>query len=62
MSIQPEGENFRDAVRWISCERQDHPDMPLIKLIDKASIKFNLSPIEADSLSHILSNPTECEE
>jgi hypothetical protein len=54
MSIPPEGENVRKAVRWISAERQDHPERPLAGLIDKACLMFNLSPLEADTLARTL--------
>ena len=54
MSITPEGENVRRAVKWICAEREDHPDMPLFKLIEQAGINFNLTPLEEDSLGRIL--------
>ncbi len=54
MSIPPEGENVRKAVRWISAERQDHPEQPLAGLIDQACLMFNLSPLEADTLARTL--------
>ena len=54
MSIVPEGENIRRAVKWICAEREDHPETPLTRLIEKASIQFNLTPLEEDSLDRIL--------
>ena len=50
-TIQPEGENLRKAVKWISEERKYGPDKKPLKLIEEACLKFNLSPVEAEYLS-----------
>ena len=50
MSILPEGEQLRKAVRWISEEREFRENAVLSKLIEEASIKFDLSPADADFL------------
>ena len=50
MSILPEGEQLRKAVRWISEERQTRENANLAKLIDEACIKFDLSPADTDFL------------
>ncbi len=49
-NIEPQGEDIRKAVKWISEERKDHPETNLQKLIDQACTKFDLSPAEADYL------------
>jgi hypothetical protein len=49
-TIQPEGEYLRKAVKWISDERQYGADKTLIKLIEEASLKFNLSPLDQEYL------------
>ncbi len=54
MSIQPKGEHIRNAVKWISEERTYHPETPLTKLLENASIKFNLSPLEVDWLERFI--------
>lgn len=54
MTIQPEGENVRKAVRWISAERQERPATAITELIDRACLAFNLSPIEADALVRLM--------
>ncbi len=51
MSIQPQGEDIRRAVKWISEMRQSEPDTDTRKLVEQACIKFNLSPIDAEYLS-----------
>lgn len=53
-TIQPQGENLRNAVRWISAARQDDPKAPVSKLIDQACIAFNLTPAEATYLEQFL--------
>jgi hypothetical protein len=50
MSILPEGEQLRRAVRWISDELQEKKDANLAKLIDEACVKFDLSPTDAEFL------------
>ena len=50
MTIQPEGEDLRKATKWISGERLNNPGAKLKHLIEKACIKFDLSPKDADFL------------
>ncbi len=49
-TVQPEGEELRKAVKWISDERQYGADKTLIKLIEEAGLKFNLSPLDQEYL------------
>lgn len=53
-TIQPEGENLRKAVKWISDERQYGPDKKPSKLIEEACFRFNLSPADAEYLSKFI--------
>ena len=50
MSIQPEGEDLRKAVKWISEERKFSPEKELKTIIEEACLKFDLSPMDADFL------------
>ena len=50
MSIMPQGEEIRKAVKWISEMHQAEPEARLQKLVDEACLKFNLSPIDAEYL------------
>ena len=50
MSIEPQGESLRKAVKWISEERRFNPQADLKKLIENACIQFNLSPKDEDFL------------
>lgn len=47
MTIQPEGEDLRKAVRWISEQRQCEPEKTLQQLADEACMVFDLSPKDA---------------
>jgi hypothetical protein len=55
MSILPEGEELRKAVTWISEERQTDPEASLAKLIQSTSMKFDLSPKDAEFLAQFYS-------
>ena len=54
MSIQPQGEEIRKAVRWVSEERQFSPGKTLKQLLEQACIKFNLSPKDAEFLDRFV--------
>jgi hypothetical protein len=41
---------LKRAIEWISQQRQDDPDTRLGALIDEASRRFDLSPVQADFL------------
>ncbi|MBU0755349.1 MAG: hypothetical protein KJ645_09430, partial [Planctomycetes bacterium] len=43
-TVQPQGEDLRNAVRWISESLKEDETASIQKLIQEASFKFNLSP------------------
>jgi hypothetical protein len=51
-TIIPKGEKVRRAVKWISGEKMDDESKSMKKLIQQASVKFNLSPKEELELAH----------
>ena len=53
-TVQPEGDLIRKAVKWISDELQDHPDEKRNKLLEQASVKFNLSPKDFEYLQKLI--------
>lgn len=57
-TILPENEALRRAIKWISEQLQDDPDRGLMKLIDAASTRFNLSPREANFLIRFYQHDT----
>lgn len=46
----PEGEDLRRAVRWISAGLQEPAHPPIIRLIEEAIFKFDLSPKDGETL------------
>ena len=48
-SLLPHGESLRNAVRWLSSQRQSGKALPL-KLIEEAALRFDLSPAEEEFL------------
>jgi len=57
-TIQPKGEKVRQAVKWISEQREEYENKSISILILEASTRFNLSPMEEEFL-HIFYK--ECE-
>lgn len=50
-TIQPEGENLRKAVKWISEEEKAGSGKNREALMDEACLTFNLTPLEAEYLA-----------
>jgi len=50
MSIQPQGEDLRNAITWISELRREAEAAPLKNLMARACVKFDLSPVDAEFL------------
>jgi len=46
MSIQPQGEELRKAVKWVSEQLQDDPQKGFVKILEEAGIRFDLSPLD----------------
>jgi hypothetical protein len=53
-NVQPEGEDLRKAIKWISDMRRDEPDVPLRRHVEAACLKFNLSPLDAEYLARTM--------
>jgi len=53
-TVQPEGEELRRAVRWISEERRYNPGKKPAELVEEACLKFDLSPKEAEYLQRFV--------
>ena len=58
-TVQPQGENLRKAVKWISEERQYRPDRKYRSIIEEACLKFNLSPMDAEYLNKLSEKDSE---
>lgn len=56
-TIMPEGEQLRRAIKWIAEMRAEKSsNLTNQALIQQASLKFNLSPLEADYLIRFMQN------
>lgn len=53
-TIQPDGEQIRKAVKWISEEKQDRPGRTRHELLEAAGLRFNLSPLEMEFVGKLL--------
>ncbi len=49
-TIMPKGENLRQAVKWISENRKEDENRSIPLLIEKAGLRFNLSPKDEEFL------------
>lgn len=49
-TIMPQSELLRRAVTFVSEERGDQPDRKLADILDEASMRFNLSPLDSEAL------------
>jgi hypothetical protein len=50
MSMQPQGDDLRKAVKWIADMLQDNNKKPVMKLIEEAALKFDLAPKDQEFL------------
>ncbi|MFO7558670.1 MAG: hypothetical protein R6X10_07540 [Desulfobacterales bacterium] len=51
MSIVPQGEDLRKALKWISEERERRPNAKANTLINEACLRFDLQPKDAEFLT-----------
>lgn len=56
-SLQPKGEKMRRAIKWISEVKEHEKSTPISALIERASLKFNLSPKEEEFLRNFYEQP-----
>ena len=50
MSILPEGEQLRRAIKWVSDQRLENPEVKASRFIGEACLKFDLPPKDAEFL------------
>lgn len=48
--LLPEGEELRRAIKWVSGNLQENPDLPVQPLVQEAIFKFDLSPRDGEFL------------
>ncbi len=49
--IEPQGENIKKAVRWISEMTRTYPEKKRMDILREAEIRFDLSPVECEFLN-----------
>ena len=61
MSIRPEGESVRKAIKWISEKQQYEPEDcgPISSMIDRAARRFDLSPKDQEFLFRFFRSPEQ---
>ena len=61
MSIEPEGENVRKAVKWIADKKQYEPENcdPILAMIEQAAKRFDLSPKDEEFLIRFFCSPEQ---
>ena len=59
MSIQPQGEEIRKAVKWVAEQIEYEPRKPLAKILEQAGLRFDLSPLEMEFLQRFYSQGTK---
>jgi len=50
-AIQPKGEKIKKALIWSAEMQTGHPEMKRREILEKAQIRFNLSPKECEFLN-----------
>lgn len=48
--LMPEGQDFRQAVKWVSEKLQENPEKKVQHFVNDATLKFNLTPKDAELL------------
>lgn len=59
MNIQPQGEDLRKAVKWISEMLQTDGSASKMALIEKASLNYDLKPADQEFLMRFFSKKAE---
>lgn len=57
--LLPEGEDLRRALQWIGDRRKEDPSANLAKILDEASLRFDLSPRDQEFLLSALGKKRE---
>ncbi|MFZ1035641.1 MAG: hypothetical protein ACLPSL_07480 [Smithella sp.] len=55
-TIMPESEHVQKAIKWISTNIEEKDAEPLKTLIEKAILKFDLSPKDSEFLMNFFAN------
>ncbi|UFS69568.1 hypothetical protein LPW11_16910 [Geomonas sp. RF6] len=48
--LTPDGQDLRQAVKWVSEKLQEHPEKKFQHFVHDATLKFNLTPKDSELL------------
>lgn len=48
--LVPQGELLRRALRWLDDRQREGVEQPRARLVEEASVRFNLTPLEEEFL------------
>ncbi len=51
--IIPHSELLQRAVVYITAQKKEFPDRPLMDILDQAGMQFNLTPLDMEALQRI---------
>ena len=54
MTVITESELMKRALAWVFEARKENPDASLLKWVDEAGVRFNLSPLQGETLLRLL--------
>ena len=54
-SVVPQSELLRRAVQYVSDMQKDHPEKKIAAILDDTSMRFNLSPLDSETLYRLFS-------
>jgi len=57
--LLPDGEEIRRAIKWVSENRRENPDLPVGNFVQVAIFRFDLSPRDAEFLIGFFSGEKE---
>lgn len=61
-TLVSQSELLRRAIAFVLDERRDYPNRPLHTILDDAGMRFNLTPLDCESLQRFFVNPPDKKE
>lgn len=61
-TIMPHAELLRRALVYVNDTRKDHPEKPVRGILDEAAMRFNLSPLDGETLQRLFSSNGDVDE
>lgn len=61
-TIMPHGELLRRALVYVNDTRRDYPGKPVSEILDEAAMRFNLSPLDGETLQRLFNSNGDVDE